>query len=201
MEEYLQNMKDLRFQMNDVEDQAAKISVEEQSQITSINALEIDLESAKSKIRSLKEETELMLNTKNQICSQILDKHKKMASLEAESYTLSQTLELIQQEKVSSSSKNIENRNFYSKTKEDLHAKLQAQQDWIKSHSLKKEPEQRAMDMNTLEEERKALLSDEAGEMEYLQTLQHQFKQLKGISRVIKCACGEQYKVEMVTCG
>ncbi|PIA47077.1 hypothetical protein AQUCO_01400048v1 [Aquilegia coerulea] len=149
----------------------------------------------------MKDETEMTLNTKNQICSQILDKHKKMASLEAESSTLSQTLELIQQEQLSSSSKIKENRNFYSKTKEDLHAKLQAQQDWINSHIVKKEPEQRAMTMNTLEEEHKALLSDEAGEMEYLQTLQRQFKQLKGISRVIKCACGEQYKVEMVTCG
>ncbi|KAF7849488.1 hypothetical protein BT93_L0730 [Corymbia citriodora subsp. variegata] len=45
MEDYLQYMKTLRCQMNDVEDQAAKISVEEQMQITTIQSLESDLTS------------------------------------------------------------------------------------------------------------------------------------------------------------
>uniref|UniRef100_A0A2N9ENR4 Uncharacterized protein n=1 Tax=Fagus sylvatica TaxID=28930 RepID=A0A2N9ENR4_FAGSY len=45
MEEYLQYMKTLRSQMNDVEDQAAKISVEEQMQLTSIQTMEKDLDS------------------------------------------------------------------------------------------------------------------------------------------------------------
>ncbi|KAL5704013.1 hypothetical protein ACHQM5_022492 [Ranunculus cassubicifolius] len=110
MEEYLQNVKSWRSQINDVEDQAAKISVEEQSQITSIQSMEIDLESVKSKIKGLKEETKLMVNAKNQICTQILDKYKRNAALEAESSKLSQTLELTQQEKVSLSSKLIEKR-------------------------------------------------------------------------------------------
>lgn len=35
------------------------------------------------------------------------------------------------------------------------------------------------MDIKTLEEEYKALLSDRAGEIEYLQSLQKQIKQLK----------------------
>lgn len=35
------------------------------------------------------------------------------------------------------------------------------------------------MDINALEEEQKALLSDKAGEMEYLQSLQERTEQIK----------------------
>lgn len=58
-------------------------------------------------------------------------------------------------------------------------------------------PELLAMDIKTLEEEYKALLSDKAGEFEYLQSLQGQIEKHKGISDMIKCACGVEYKVEM----
>ncbi|OVA09293.1 hypothetical protein BVC80_8357g8 [Macleaya cordata] len=285
MEEYLQNMKTLRSQMNDVEDLAAKISVEEQTQITSIHTMELDLNLAKSETRTLKEEIERMVKAKGQICSQILDKQKKIASLEADSSTLSQTLELIQQEKLSLSAKLKEKRAYYIKVVEELNAKLQEQQDWINARKLEMEvrelrvvqgkfdeqtgeiegkstyeihqvtanqeyeqnkeykdlrnklelvkanleeiklnksklisenrkveqsiqqlkcransfpPELGAMDIKALEEEHQALLSDKAGETEYLQSLQNQIEQLKGISHVVKCECGEEYVVQMM---
>lgn len=63
-------------------------------------------------------------------------------------------------------------------------------------------PELGAMDINGLEEEHKALLSDKAGESEYLQSLQHQILKLKGITHTVHCECGVQYKVEMMeNCG
>jgi chromosome segregation ATPase len=90
MEEYLQYMKTLRSQMNDVEDQAAKISVEEQMQLTSIQTMEKDLDSAKSETKKLKEDTDQMMKAKGLICSQILEKQRKIASLESDSSTLTQ---------------------------------------------------------------------------------------------------------------
>ncbi|TQD89743.1 hypothetical protein C1H46_024737 [Malus baccata] len=56
------------------------------------------------------------------------------------------------------------------------------------------------MDIKRLEEEFNALLSDKAGETEYLKTLQDQIVKLKGISHVVKCACGVEYKVELDIC-
>ncbi|PSS19362.1 Protein NETWORKED 1D like [Actinidia chinensis var. chinensis] len=279
MEEYLLYMKTLRSQMNDVEDQAAKISVEEQSQITTIQTLEKDLDLARSDIKQLKVETDQMVKAKGQICSQILEKHRKIASLESDSSTLSQTLELIQQERVSLSAKLVEKSTYYTKVTKDINAKLQEQQEWMNcelssnvgQHGLMKDnndeqtreaegkcsvdnyliaenvddavknlmvklyssnaklelvtqtksrlvletskvkhsvelvkcrirdlkPELHSMDVKTLEEERQALLSDITGETEYLHSLLQQFKKLMEISHVIKCTCGEEYKVDM----
>ncbi|CAK9141978.1 unnamed protein product [Ilex paraguariensis] len=53
------------------------------------------------------------------------------------------------------------------------------------------------MDRRTLEEELTALLSDKAGESEYLQSLHQQIDKLKGISHILKCACGKEYEVEV----
>ncbi|KAG2714021.1 hypothetical protein I3843_03G012000 [Carya illinoinensis] len=276
MDEYLQYMKTLRSQMNDVEDQAAKISVEEQMQLTTIQTMENDLNSAKSETKKLKEDTEQMRKEKGQICSQILEKQRRIASLESDSSTLTQTLDLIQQEKASFSAKLIEKSIYYTKVAEDINCKLQEQQDWVNSHDISRElgehglvktrvdeqtggksginsdlimdnlgneakmslavkldsakanlnaisemksnlvmenskmmqlleqvrcranefkPELRAMDIKTLEEEHRALLSDKAGETEYLQSLLDQIGKLKGISHVVKCACGEEYEV------
>ncbi|KAG2396429.1 uncharacterized protein HKW66_Vig0227040 [Vigna angularis] len=157
MEEYLQYMKTLRSQMNgtcesefiqcyfihlfilielkmeteielDVEDEAAKISVEEEMQLTNVRTLESDIESAKSGITQLKEDTEKMRAAKGEICSKILEKQKRIASLEFDTIKLSQTLELIQQERVGLSSKLSEKRAYYSKVAEDMNAKLQKQQ-------------------------------------------------------------------------
>ncbi|KAL9432278.1 hypothetical protein AB3S75_027321 [Citrus x aurantiifolia] len=279
MEEYLQYMKTLRSQMNDVEDQAAKVSVEEQTQISTIQSLENDLVSAKTETKKFKEDAEKMTMEKGQICAQILEKQRKIASLESDSSTLSQTLELITQERVSISSKLVEKSTYYNKVTEDIGKKLQLQQDWVKFYLTRKvgepmvkdkicvqiaenegksgidnhllinnmgnearnnlmarldsakvnleriaqmksklvsdnnkikesveqvksrankfKPELMEMDIKTLEEEHGTLQSDIAGEAEYLQSLQHQIEKLEGISHVIKCACGQEYKVEV----
>ncbi|KAL9298436.1 hypothetical protein ACSQ67_024332 [Phaseolus vulgaris] len=133
MEEYLQYMKTLRSQMNDVEDEAAKISVEEEMQLTNVRTLENDIDSAKSGITQLKDDTEKMRTAKGEICSKILEKQKRIASLEFDTIKLSQTLELIQQERVGLSSKLSEKRAYYSKVAEEMNAKLQKQQEWVSS--------------------------------------------------------------------
>ncbi|XP_044511359.1 uncharacterized protein LOC123229542 isoform X2 [Mangifera indica] len=132
MEEYLQYMKTLRYQMNEVEDQAAKVTVEEQMLITTINSMENDLVSAKSDTKQLKEETEKMNKEKGQICAQILAKQRKIASLESDSSTLNQTLGLIQQERVSSFKKLSEKRAYYTQVAEDIKLKLKQQQEWFR---------------------------------------------------------------------
>ncbi|KAJ0025740.1 hypothetical protein Pint_06898 [Pistacia integerrima] len=131
MEEYLQYMKTLRYQMSEVEDQTAKVTVEEQMLITTINSMENDLVSAKSDTKLLREEAEKMNKEKGQICAQILAKQRKIASLESDSSTLNQTMELIQQERVSSSKKIVEKRAYYTQVAEDIKLKLKQQQDWF----------------------------------------------------------------------
>ncbi|KNA17026.1 hypothetical protein SOVF_083770 [Spinacia oleracea] len=274
MEDYLHYMKTLRTQMNDVEDQAAKISVEEQMQITTIHTLKIDLNSAKSEIKRVAEETDQLVKRKAEICSRILEKQKRIASLEVDSFNLSQTLELTQQEKSNFSTKVFEKRAYYAKVVEEMNSKLQEQKDWLdnklrneppqgsnmeidltqdvskgpvplttgneektillgklhaaqskldeincaktrlisENNELKQsaeqlkskinnlKPELSATDLNTLEEEDKTILSEKNGEMEYLQSLLSNLEKLKGISHVIKCACGGEYKVEMGVC-
>ncbi|KAG6736947.1 hypothetical protein POTOM_060107 [Populus tomentosa] len=136
MEEYLHHMKTLRSQMNEVEDQAAKISVEEQTHITTFQTLDKDLASAKSETKRLKEDTEQMMKAKGEICSQILEKQRKIASLDSDSYTLAQTLELIQQERVSLSARLVEKSTYYTKVADDMNSKLQQQQDWVHTHRI-----------------------------------------------------------------
>ncbi|KAH9725994.1 Tropomyosin [Citrus sinensis] len=205
----------------DVEDQAAKVSVEEQTQISTIQSLENDLVSAKTETKKFKEDAEKMTMEKGQICAQILEKQRKIASLESDSSTLSQTLELITQERVSISSKLVEKSTYYNKVTEDIGKKLQLQQGNEARNNLmarldsakvnleriaqmksklvsdNNKPELMEMDIKTLEEEHGTLLSDIAGEAEYLQSLQHQIEKLEGISHVIKCACGQEYKVKV----
>ncbi|KAF8026669.1 hypothetical protein BT93_F3215 [Corymbia citriodora subsp. variegata] len=284
MEDYLQYMKTLRCQMNDVEDQAAKISVEEQMQITTIQSLESDLTSAKSIDQKLKEETEQMMTAKGEICSQILDKQRKVASLESDCRTLTQNLELVHQERVSLLAKLVEKSSYYAKVAEDIDVKFQQLQGWhncripspdtevhdsvketfdeekvaagargklsnhlltenvnngaskelmfrvdsatakldkikrtkakiaaensamkqqierTKSQSNEFQEELRATDVKTLEKEHKAVLADIVGETEFQQSLQNQIKKLKGISQLMKCTCGQEYKIELDAC-
>ncbi|KAI8568619.1 hypothetical protein RHMOL_Rhmol02G0214700 [Rhododendron molle] len=94
MEEYLLCMKTLLSQMNDVEDQAAKISAEEQTQFTTIQTLEKDLQLDHSDIKKLEAETDQMVKAKGQICSQILEKKRKFSSLESDLTMLSQAFSL-----------------------------------------------------------------------------------------------------------
>ncbi|XP_016899449.1 uncharacterized protein LOC103485401 isoform X3 [Cucumis melo] len=142
MEEYLQYMKTLRFQMNDVEDQAMKISVQEHMHFATIQTMENDLNSAKSELKQLNEDAERMMQAKGEICSQILEKQRKIASLESDVSTLSQTLELIQQEKVSLGAKIIEKSTYYTKVAEDINLKFQDQQDWVNANMIRGEVEE-----------------------------------------------------------
>ncbi|KAL1820564.1 hypothetical protein ACET3Z_015433 [Daucus carota] len=259
MEEFLQNMKTLRYQMNDVEDQAAKISVEEQMLITTIDTLRKDLDSAKSETKRLKEDTDLMVKEKGDICSQILLKQRKLNEMELDSQSLSQTMTLILLEQANFSAKLDEKRTYYREVDEDLTTKFQKLQDWIsackpslkvkdgineeagkaafidgnsnvgsylitdnldspeknlmenidaaktkfdsltqikselvsegrkvnqsielmKSRIREYKPELKEMDTKSLKDEIEALLSDKAGENEYLQSLQNQIEMLK----------------------
>ncbi|KAH9605218.1 hypothetical protein KSS87_012843 [Heliosperma pusillum] len=283
MEEYLHYMKTLRTHMNDVEDQAAKISVEEQMQITTIHTLEIDLNSAKRETKRLTEETEQMVKSRGDMCSKILEKQKKVMTLESDSFNLSQTLELIQQERSNFAAKVVEKSSYYAKVSEDMITKLQERKisegddmqtdatdemssngcnvvsglgdeameevlarlhaaeaklreitqlrtrlvaenselSWKRTpfsflryiytlisqmkQSIEQiareinelKPELNAMEMITLEEEHKALLSEKDGETEYMQSLQSQLEKLRGISHKVKCACGEEFKIQM----
>eukprot|EP00268_Persea_americana_P050948 TRINITY_DN5595_c1_g1_i7.p1 TRINITY_DN5595_c1_g1~~TRINITY_DN5595_c1_g1_i7.p1 ORF type:complete len:185 (-),score=37.09 TRINITY_DN5595_c1_g1_i7:649-1203(-) len=128
MEDYLQNMKNLRSQMNDFESEASNIALEEEKLKTEVKAIEEDIESAKSETKGLKEEMDRMLKLKGNTCCQIVNKQKKITMLETESSTLSKTLELLQQEKVSSVTKIKEKRVYYAKVMEDMSIKLQEQQ-------------------------------------------------------------------------
>ncbi|XP_071729309.1 uncharacterized protein [Rutidosis leptorrhynchoides] len=134
MEEYLNYMKTLRTHMNDAEDQAAKTSVEEQMQITTIQTLKKEIDLAKSETKQLKEDSDRMMKEKGNICSQILELQRKIALLENDTSTLSQTLELIQQERVNWSAKLVEKRTSYGKINEKLSTEFKEQQDWLNSY-------------------------------------------------------------------
>ncbi|XP_031248846.1 uncharacterized protein LOC116106628 [Pistacia vera] len=235
---------------------------------------------AKSDTKLLREEAEKMNKEKGQICAQILAKQRKIASLESDSSTLNQTMELIQQERVSSSKNIAEKRAYYTQVAEVIKLKLKQQQDWfefdrtremtehksvkgksdeqmaetegkcgidnnnfmdnkssearetmmanlvsakdkldeiaqktlklvqenkkmndsfeqVKCRANKLKSEMLAMDIKTLEEEHADLLSDKAGESEFWECLKDQIEQFKGLSYVLKCDCGEEYKVEV----
>ncbi|KAL3503929.1 hypothetical protein ACH5RR_033770 [Cinchona calisaya] len=131
MEDYLQYMKTLRSQMNEVEDQAAKISVEEQMHRTTIKNLEKDHDFVKNETKRVIEERDSMMQAKGLICSQILENQRIMASLESDSYTLSQTLDLMQHERITQTAKLVEKSSYYTKVAEDITNQLKDQQGWI----------------------------------------------------------------------
>ncbi|KAL6566062.1 hypothetical protein OROGR_001677 [Orobanche gracilis] len=250
MEELFQYMKTFRSQINDVADQAAKISVEEHMQGTTIQTLQKDLDLVKNEMGKVREEKDQMIKAKGQICLQILDKQKKITSLESDSSTLTQTLELMLQEKLSLSAKLVDRRVYYKKVGDDISGQLKDQQGLVnkgargtkeidddvdqsmildyqavqekydkmeqlksnlvfESTKLKQfvevvktkmnefKPELREMDEKSLEEELQALISDKAGEAEYVQTLQLQIMRLKEISHMVRCSCGEEYIVKL----
>ncbi|CAK9170157.1 unnamed protein product [Ilex paraguariensis] len=250
-------------ELSDVEDQAAKISVEEQMQITIIQNIEKDLQLAKSEAKQLIEDIDQRIKEKGQICTQILGNQGKISTLESDSSTLCQTLELIQQERVNLSTKLSEKSAYYAKLADDLNTKLQKQQvkhttgekigdsrgncgseNCLNADNLDNDEKEvmknldaahakfdlvtqlksklvsdnskakqsielvrrringfksqlKEMDRRTLEEELTALLSDKAGESEYLQSLHQQIDKLKGISHILKCTCGKEYEVEV----
>ncbi|CAA0837702.1 Unknown protein [Striga hermonthica] len=237
----------MRLYIADVADQAAKISVEEHMQCTTIQTLQKDLDSVKNETKKVMEENDQINKAKAQICLQILDKQKKTVSLESDSSTLSQTMELMRQEVLSLSGKLVDQRTHYKKVNEDISEQLKQQQEWVNAQNFGLEtregsceittfeaaqvkfdkieqlrsnlvsendklrqsleavknkmaefkPELRGMGEKSLEEELHALLSDKAGEAEYLQTLQHQIMRLKEISHTVRCSCGWEYIVKL----
>ncbi|CAH9109312.1 unnamed protein product [Cuscuta europaea] len=134
MEEYLQCMKTLRSQMNDVEDQAAKVSAEEQMLFATVQTLEGDLSSVKRHTLQTKEETDKMEKAKGEICSLILAKQRKFPSLEANLATIYQSLELIQQERGNLPVKLSEKKSYYSMVTDDIINQLKEQQRWMDDH-------------------------------------------------------------------
>ncbi|XP_057793840.1 uncharacterized protein LOC131010363 isoform X1 [Salvia miltiorrhiza] len=264
MEELFQYMKTLRSQINDVADHAAKMSVEEHMQKTTIETLQKDLDSVRNDSKQVKEEADRIAKATGEICLQILQKQRKIASYEADSYTLSKTLELMQQERLSLSAKLVERSAHYKKVTEDISGQLNEQQKWVKTQNFSSKtgdhlvnensngikefpdgvdesimmdfqaaqakfdeikqlksdlvlentklrqsvelvkakmtnfkPELREMSEKTLEEEVQALLSDKAGEAEYMESLQLQIMRLKEISNNVRCSCGEEYNVTL----
>ncbi|KAI5640292.1 hypothetical protein M9H77_00318 [Catharanthus roseus] len=270
----------------EVEDQAAKISAEEQMHLTTIQNLEKDLDFVKNEAKRLIEVTDRIMKEKGHICSRILENQRKVVSLESDSSTLSQipafdvqTLDLIQNERVTLSAKLVEKRTYYSSVVYEITSQLKEQKEWViadkhtscigekslvifiatqledkigtktdqievsqgkrmksltmnldasttdfdrmthlkadlvsKNITLKQslklakdklnnfKPELKEMESKMLEEELQALLSDKAGETEYLQSLQLQIINMKEISHTVKCSCGEEYKVELGRC-
>ncbi|PIN11627.1 hypothetical protein CDL12_15783 [Handroanthus impetiginosus] len=73
--------------------------------------------------------------------------------------------------------------------------KLRESIELVKTKMTDFKPELRKMDGKSLEEELKVLLSDKAGETEYLQSLQVQITRLKEISHKVMCSCGAEYIV------
>ncbi|XP_073294639.1 uncharacterized protein [Primulina huaijiensis] len=261
MEELFHYMKTLRSQMNDVADQEAKISVEEHMHGTTIQTLQNDLDIVKNETSQVKEETVQMAKAKQLICLQISENHLKVASLEFDTSTLNQTMELMKQQKLSLSAKLVDRSGHYTKVAEDISRELKGWQEWIDAHqfdpvtkeglvvnekangdgteeildlnaakaNLDKLEQLRAnllvenaklresvdllkskmncfkqelvkMDEKSLEEELRALLSDKAGEYEYVQSLQFQIRKLKEISHKVRCSCGEDFNVELDPC-
>ncbi|CAO2187787.1 unnamed protein product [Urochloa humidicola] len=268
MEEYLENMKSLRSYMNDLEEDAAKRSAEEQQQRTAIEAHDADIALVRAQAKQASEEAEQLATSRAQVCVEVTEKQGRIATLDVECATLKQTLEFLHQEIASTSAKLNEKRLFYTKTTETLTVKLQEQQEWLglskntsttmelhvatsqsketliegerhgtfhsegsldkfsaqlkiedinsKRSTLLSEINQvkqileqekdifagfpgalQQMDMNSLEEEYKALQGDKAGELEYLHSVEETIGGMKGVSEPVKCCCGLEYKVEL----
>ncbi|KXG20090.1 uncharacterized protein LOC8072628 isoform X1 [Sorghum bicolor] len=131
MEEYLESMKSLRSYMNDLEDDAAKRSVEEQQQRTAIDAHDADIALVRAQAKQASEEAEQLGIARAKVGMQMAEKQGRIAALEIECATLKQTLELLHQETASTFVKLSEKRLFYTKTTETLTVKLQEQQEWL----------------------------------------------------------------------
>lgn len=131
MEEYLANMKTLRCYMNDLEEEAAKRSAEEQRQRTAIDAHDSDTALVRAQAKQVSDEAQHLAKARADVCVEMAEKQGRIAALEVECVTLKQTLELLHQEITSTSTKLSEKRLFYTKTAETLTVKLQEHQEWL----------------------------------------------------------------------
>lgn len=121
-------MKTLRSYMNDLEEEAAKCSAEEQRQRTAMDAHDADIAQVRAQAKQASEEAEQLAKARAQVCVEMTEKQVRMATLEVECATLKQTLELIHQEIASTSAKLNEKRLFYTTTMEKLTVNLREQQ-------------------------------------------------------------------------
>ncbi|CAD6336708.1 unnamed protein product [Miscanthus lutarioriparius] len=126
----------------DLEDDAAKRSVEEQQQRTAIDAHDADIALVRAQAKQASEEAEQLGTARVKVGMQMAQKQGRIATLEIECATLKQTLELLHQETASTFVKLSEKRLFYKKTTETLTVKLQEQQEWLsmKNKITRKEP-------------------------------------------------------------
>lgn len=137
MDEYLANMKTLRCYMNDLEEEAAKRSAEEQRQRTAIDAHDSDTALVRAQAKQVSDEAEHLAKARAHVCVEMAEKQGRIAALEMECATLKQTLELLHQEITSTATKLSEKRLFYTKTAETLTVKLQEHQEWLDSNKNK----------------------------------------------------------------
>ncbi|XP_048543545.1 uncharacterized protein LOC125522538 isoform X2 [Triticum urartu] len=128
MEEYLANMRTLRSYMNDLEEEAAKRSAEEQRQRTAIDAHDSDIALVRAQAKQVSNEAEHLAKARAHVCVEMAEKQGRIASLEVVGATLKQTLDLLQLEITSTSAKLGQKRLFYTKTMETLSVKLQEHQ-------------------------------------------------------------------------
>ncbi|XP_048543546.1 uncharacterized protein LOC125522538 isoform X3 [Triticum urartu] len=133
MEEYLANMRTLRSYMNDLEEEAAKRSAEEQRQRTAIDAHDSDIALVRAQAKQVSNEAEHLAKARAHVCVEMAEKQGRIASLEVVGATLKQTLDLLQLEITSTSAKLGQKRLFYTKTMETLSVKLQEHQGWLDS--------------------------------------------------------------------
>ncbi|VAI87271.1 unnamed protein product [Triticum turgidum subsp. durum] len=137
MEEYLANMRTLRCYMNDLEEEAAKRSAEEQRQRTAIDAHDSDIALVRAQAKQVSDEAEHLAKARAHVCVEMAEKQGRIASLEVVGATLKQTLDLLQLEITSTSAKLGQKRLFYTKTIETLSVKLQEHQGWLDSDKNK----------------------------------------------------------------
>lgn len=130
-------MKTLRSYMNDLEEEAAKRSAEEQRQRTAMDAHDADIAQVRAQAKQASKEAEQLAKARAQVCVEMTEKQVRMATLEVECATLKQTLELIHQEIASTSAKLNEKRLFYTTTMEKLTVNLREQQEWLGSFKNK----------------------------------------------------------------
>ncbi|CAO2210637.1 unnamed protein product [Urochloa humidicola] len=79
MEEYLENMKSLRSYMNDLEEDAAKRSAEEQQQRTAIDAHDADIALVRAQAKQASEEAEQLATSRAQVCVEMAEKQGRIA--------------------------------------------------------------------------------------------------------------------------
>ncbi|XP_045087802.1 uncharacterized protein [Aegilops tauschii subsp. strangulata] len=215
MEEYLANMRTLRSYMNDLEEEAAKRSAEEQRQRTAIDAHDSDIALVRAQAKQVSDEAEHLAKARAHVCVEMAEKQGRIASLEVVGATLKQAEAPMNKQNIFEGKRyevlnlggSIDKESDVGKKLLDIKAK--GSQLLLEISECKQTLEQESnitasfpaavqeMDKKSLEEEYKALQGDGAGEAEYFQSLEERIIKMKGVSDPIKCCCGLEYNVEL----